>query len=110
MLNYPDFNPIAFHLGPIAVHWYGLSYLFGFTVCWGVLALRIKYSTFPRCLTIEQLSDVLFYSALGTIIGGRLGYMLFYTWSDFIANPLLLFQVWKGGMSFHGGMIGFFTN
>lgn len=106
MLNYPDINPVAFQLGPIAVHWYGLSYLFGFTVCWGVLAFRIKHSTFSRCLTVEQLSDVLFYSALGTILGGRIGYMLFYAWSDFIANPLLLFQVWKGGMSFHGGMIG----
>lgn len=106
MLTYPDINPVAFHVGPLAVHWYGLSYLAAFTVCWGVLAARIKYSPVPRGFTAEQLSDIVFYSALGTIIGGRLGYMLFYAWSDFVANPWLIFQVWKGGMSFHGGLLG----
>lgn len=108
MLTYPEINPVAFHLGPLSVNWYGLSYLFAFTACWGLLAWRIKYSSFPRGFTMEQLSDILFYSALGTIIGGRLGYMLFYVWSDFVANPWLLFQVWKGGMSFHGGLMGVF--
>jgi phosphatidylglycerol:prolipoprotein diacylglycerol transferase len=108
MLNYPQIDPVAFHLGPIAVHWYGLTYLFAFTACWAVLSLRIKHSSFPRGFTADQLSDIVFYSAIGTIIGGRLGYMLFYATSDLVANPWLLFKVWNGGMSFHGGLLGVF--
>lgn len=106
MLAFPNIDPVAFHIGPLAVHWYGISYLIAFAGCYFALAYRIKHSPFSRGFTTEQLSDIIFYSALGTIIGGRLGYMLFYTWSDFIANPLLVFQVWKGGMSFHGGLAG----
>lgn len=109
MLTYPQIDPVAFHLGPLSVNWYGLSYLFAFTVCWAVLTSRIKHSSFPRGFTTEQLSDIVFYSALGTIIGGRLGYVLFYIWPDFLANPWILFQVWKGGMSFHGGLLGVFV-
>lgn len=109
MLTYPHIDPVAFHLGPLSVNWYGLSYLLAFTACWGVLTLRIKYSSFPRGFTSDQLSDIVFYSALGTIIGGRLGYMFFYAWPDFVADPWLLFQVWKGGMSFHGGLLGVFV-
>ena len=109
MLPYPNIDPIAFHIGPLAVHWYGISYLVGFAGCYFALAMRIKYSPFPRGFTTEQVSDIIFYSALGTIIGGRVGYMLFYVWADFIANPLLFFEVWKGGMSFHGGLIGVFV-
>ncbi len=104
MLLYPHINPIAFHVGPVAVHWYGLMYLFGFLFGWALLALRLKLS--PRGFTLAQLSDVIFYTALGVVIGGRVGYMLFYAWPDFLADPWLLFQVWKGGMSFHGGLVG----
>jgi len=106
MLHYPTINPIAFQLGPLAVHWYGLMYLVGFGLGWGVLALRIKYSRFSRGFTLNELSDIVFYIALGTIIGGRLGYMLFYARPLLFENPLTLFEVWNGGMSFHGGLIG----
>jgi phosphatidylglycerol:prolipoprotein diacylglycerol transferase len=106
MLTYPEMNPVAFSIGPLPVHWYGLMYLVGFFGCWSVLALRIKTSPFPRCLTTEQLSDVLFYAAFGIILGGRIGYMVFYDGSNLIAHPLRLFEIWKGGMSFHGGLIG----
>ena len=106
MLIYPEINPVAFQLGPLTVHWYGLMYLFAFASVWGLLAYRIKYSPFPRGFTYQELSDLLFYAAIGTIIGGRLGYMLFYAREDLFANPFLLFQIWKGGMSFHGGLIG----
>lgn len=106
MIMYPELNPIAFQVGPLAVHWYGLMYLVGFLGGWALLRLRLKRSTFPRGFTKDQLADIVFYSALGVILGGRIGYMLFYVWSDFVANPLSLFQIWHGGMSFHGGLIG----
>lgn len=106
MISYPNINPVAFQIGPLAVHWYGLMYLVGFVGGWGLLTLRIKRSTFPRGFTADQLSDILFYCALGIILGGRIGYMLFYAWSEFVANPLLIFQIWQGGMSFHGGLLG----
>lgn len=106
MLIYPEIDPVAFQFGPLTVHWYGLMYLLAFAAVWCVLAYRIRYSSFPRGFTYQELSDLLFYAALGTIIGGRLGYMLFYAREDLFANPLLLFQIWKGGMSFHGGLMG----
>lgn len=105
MLIYPEIDPIAFHLGPLAVHWYGLMYLLGFFGGWSLLAWRIKRGV-SRGFTFENLSDILFYTALGVIVGGRVGYMVFYAWPDLWDNPLLLFQLWKGGMSFHGGVIG----
>lgn len=104
MLTYPAINPVAFHIGSWPVHWYGLMYLVGFMGGWAVLSLRLRYSN--RGFTQEQLSDLIFFVALGAIIGGRLGYMLFYDWDALIANPLLIFQTWKGGMSFHGGLLG----
>ncbi len=104
MLTYPAINPVAFHIGPWPIYWYGLMYLVGFLGGWGLMALRVKHS--PRGFTQDQLSDIVFYAALGAIVGGRLGYMLFYDFPNFIANPLLLFQTWKGGMSFHGGLLG----
>lgn len=104
MLTYPEIDPVALRIGPLSIHWYGLMYLVGFISCWGMLVLRVRHT--PRGFTTEQVSDLLFYTALGIIIGGRVGYMLFYAWPELIKNPLLLFQVWKGGMSFHGGLIG----
>jgi len=108
-MTYPQIDPVAFSVGPISVHWYGLSYLFAFLACWGLLAWRIKYSKYPRDFTLDQLSDIVFYSALGIIIGGRLGYMLFYNFSAWLEDPLLGFKIWTGGMSFHGGLIGAFV-
>jgi phosphatidylglycerol:prolipoprotein diacylglycerol transferase len=106
MIMYPEINPIAFQVGPLAVHWYGLMYLVGFLGGWALLRLRLQGSTFPRGFTKDQLADIVFYCALGVILGGRIGYMLFYAWSDFVAHPLSIFQIWHGGMSFHGGLIG----
>ncbi len=106
MIQYPSINPVAFHIGPFSIFWYGLMYLFSFVACWGVLALRIKRSHFDRGFTLEQLSDIIFYAALGVVVGGRLGYMLFYAWPTFITNPLSILKVWQGGMSFHGGFLG----
>lgn len=104
MLTYPNIDPVAIYISGWPVYWYGLMYLVGFLAGWGVLALRLRYS--PRGFTQDQLSDVVFYAALGAIIGGRLGYMLFYDWQVLFSNPLLIFQTWKGGMSFHGGLLG----
>ena len=104
MFHYPShINPIAFSLGPIKVHWYGLMYLVGFLGAWLLSLYRAKKNHF---LTTEQVTDLIFYGALGVIIGGRMGYMLFYDVPDLLANPLSLFKVWDGGMSFHGGLIG----
>jgi phosphatidylglycerol:prolipoprotein diacylglycerol transferase len=105
-MTYPEMNPIAFHLGPLAVHWYGLMYLMGLSGAWGLLRLRLKYSFFPRGFTPHQLADIIFYAALGVIVGGRVGYMIFYAWPDLRAHPLSLFYIWQGGMSFHGGLLG----
>jgi phosphatidylglycerol:prolipoprotein diacylglycerol transferase len=104
MLIYPQIDPVAFHIASWPVYWYGLMYLIGFLAGWGLLAVRTHYS--PRGFTQDQVSDLSFYAAIGAIIGGRLGYMLFYAWQDWLSNPLIVFQTWRGGMSFHGGMLG----
>lgn len=103
-MHYPTIDPIAFHLFYWPVYWYGLMYLVGFLGGWFALSLRIKVS--PRDFTQQQLSDIVFYAALGAIIGGRLGYILFYDWPILYADPLFVFKTWKGGMSFHGGLLG----
>lgn len=104
MLQYPQIDPIAFHLGPLAVHWYGIMYLVAFAVAWGLAYYR-RNNVQPRWDS-ETISDLVFYSALGAIIGGRIGYTLAYNWDSFIVSPLVMLRVWDGGMSFHGGMIG----
>ena len=103
-MQYPDIDPVAFHVFSWPVHWYGLMYLVGFMGAWAVLSLRIRSSS--RGFTQEQLSDLIFYAAIGAIIGGRMGYVLFYDWDKFAASPILILQTWKGGMSFHGGLLG----
>ena len=107
MLIHPNFDPIALHLGPLAVRWYGLMYLLAFVQCIviGRLRLRLPYVA-AQGWTTKDIDDILFYGVLGTILGGRLGYVLFYKSSFYFANPLDIFKVWEGGMSFHGGMIG----
>lgn len=104
MLTYPEMNPVAFHLFSWPVYWYGLMYLVGFFGGWAVLSLRLRFSS--RGFTQEQLSDIVFYTAVGAILGGRIGYMFFYDWRSLLTEPLILFQTWKGGMSFHGGLLG----
>jgi phosphatidylglycerol:prolipoprotein diacylglycerol transferase len=104
MWVYPGFDPVALQLGPLAIRWYGLMYLVGFVGGWWLLRRRARGP--GAVLSLEQVDDVVFYVALGVIIGGRLGYMLFYGWDQLADNPLSLFTIWKGGMSFHGGFLG----
>ena len=105
MLVHPQFDPIAIHLGPFGIHWYGLMYLAGFLALLWLGKWRIRKS--PECgWTEKQMDDVLFYGALGVVLGGRLGYVLFYQPGYFLAHPGEILAVWQGGMSFHGGFIG----
>jgi phosphatidylglycerol:prolipoprotein diacylglycerol transferase len=104
MLTYPTMSPVAFHIFSWPVYWYGLMYLISFIAGWAILSLRARASW--RGFTQDQVSDIAFYTALGVIIGGRLGYILFYDGQTLFTNPLLVFQTWKGGMSFHGGLLG----
>jgi phosphatidylglycerol:prolipoprotein diacylglycerol transferase len=104
MLIYPNINPIAISIGAIKIHWYGIMYLLGFSLAWLFANHRCK--THKLDWNKDQISDLIYYAALGLIIGGRVGYMLFYATSDLIQNPLNLFKIWQGGMSFHGGLIG----
>ena len=113
MLTYPDIDPIALSLGTWhlfghvfqpAIHWYGITYLVGFLGAYFFMYLRSRK---PRSgWTAEQLQDLLFYGALGVVLGGRTGYMLFYNWDELVHQPLTFFYVWDGGMSFHGGLVG----
>jgi phosphatidylglycerol:prolipoprotein diacylglycerol transferase len=104
MLTFPEFDPVAFKIGPLAVHWYGLMYLIGFAGGWwlGMVRARQPHSGW----TPEQVTDALFYVALGVVLGGRVGYTLFYGWDTLLEDPLMLFRIWQGGMSFHGGFLG----
>lgn len=105
MLVHPQFDPIAIRLGPFGIHWYGLMYLAGFLGLLWLGKWRIRKN--PGCgWTEKQLDDMLFYGALGVILGGRLGYVLFYQPGHYLAHPGEILMVWKGGMSFHGGFLG----
>ena len=105
MLIHPQFDPVALQLGPFAVRWYGLMYLVGFALIWA--AGRYRIARTPGVVwSAKDLDDVLFYGILGTILGGRLGYVLFYKFSEYAGEPWRIFYVWEGGMSFHGGMLG----
>ena len=104
MLLHPQFDPVAFSLGPLSVRWYGLMYLLAFVQF--ILLGRARIKRHPGFLTVEQLDDLLFYGMLGVIVGGRLGQVFFYEPSYFLAHPLEIFAVWQGGMSFHGGFLG----
>jgi len=104
MLHAPLIDPVALALGPLKIHWYGLMYLFGFAGAWWLMKLRASRPNSP--LTAEQVGDLLFYAALGVVLGGRLGYVLFYNLPQYLSDPLSLFKVWQGGMSFHGGLLG----
>ena len=104
MFTYPEIDPIAFGFGPVQVRWYGLMYLGGFFLGWLGARSRAKRPTSP--MSPALVDDLVFYVAVGVIAGGRVGYMLFYSFGELIANPLSLLRVWEGGMSFHGGLIG----
>ncbi len=106
MLTFPQIDPVAVNLGPIQVHWYGLMYLLAFLGGYWLLRYRIRVQPLTTPVTPAQASDWLFYIVLGAVLGGRIGYIIFYNFDAFLANPLVLFKVWQGGMSFHGGFLG----
>ena len=101
---YPEISPIIVQIGPLALRWYSMAYLFGILFGWWLAAKRIKKYQIP--LTKNNLEDIVFYFTLGVILGGRLGYVLAYGTEKFWLNPLEIFAVWHGGMSFHGGIVG----
>lgn len=108
MLVHPQFDPIAIHLGPLGIHWYGLMYLIGFLGGLWLGKWRIRHTANP-VMTERELDDLLFYIALGVILGGRLGYVIFYQPTYFLQHPLEIPMLWQGGMSFHGGFLGVLT-
>lgn len=105
MLIHPQFDPIAIHLGPLAIRWYGLMYLAGFLL-FLILGRRRLQQAHMHSWTTRDLDDLLFFGVLGVILGGRLGYILFYKPFDYLSHPLEIFKIWEGGMAFHGGLLG----
>ena len=104
MLPYPQIDPVALALGPLKIHWYGLMYLIGIGGAWWLASRRL--ARFDAAWSKDKLSDVVFWVAMGVILGGRLGYVLFYDLAAYIAEPARMLRIWEGGMSFHGGLIG----
>jgi phosphatidylglycerol:prolipoprotein diacylglycerol transferase len=104
MLAYPEIDPVALAIGPLKIHWYGLTYLAGLAFAWWLAARRSAQPASP--LSRQQVDDLIFYGALGVVLGGRIGYVLFYGGSRLAEDPAWLLRVWEGGMSFHGGMLG----
>jgi len=103
MWQYPNINPVVLDLGFLQIHWYGLMYLAAFILGWSYAVWRAKSRDDWHT---EMVSDLLFYIAMGVILGGRIGYILFYDLSYYLSNPFSIVEVWQGGMSFHGGLLG----
>jgi len=109
MIVFPQINPVALQIGPVAVHWYGLMYLVAFGLWWFLAQRRLRHAPFnaeSSGWSNKDVEDMLFLGVLGTIVGGRLGYVLFYQPQAYMDDPLKFFRVWEGGMSFHGGLLG----
>ncbi|MCP4041833.1 MAG: prolipoprotein diacylglyceryl transferase, partial [Gammaproteobacteria bacterium] len=104
MLPYPTIDPVLFRIGPVAVHWYGVMYLLGFAAGWWLGRVRARAPGSEW--RVQDIDDLLFYSALGIVMGGRLGYILFYGLPQYLDAPLEALKIWRGGMSFHGGFLG----
>ncbi|MEG1347064.1 MAG: prolipoprotein diacylglyceryl transferase, partial [Hafnia sp.] len=103
-LHFPSFDPVIFSIGPVSLHWYGLMYLVGFVFA---MWLAVRRANKPGSgWTKDEVENLLYVGFLGVFLGGRIGYVLFYNFPLFLENPLYLFKVWDGGMSFHGGLIG----
>lgn len=100
---HPQYDPVALDLGFLQMHWYGLMYLLAFASAYGLAWYRSKQRS---DFTADMVSDLVFFGAMGVILGGRVGYVLLYNFGEFLANPAYLFKVWEGGMSFHGGFMG----
>jgi phosphatidylglycerol---prolipoprotein diacylglyceryl transferase len=109
MIDYPNINPVAFDLGILKIHWYGISYVVGILLAWWFLHNKARKQPLLGWTTV-QVSDLIFYGMLGIIIGGRLGSVLFYNFSYYIQHPIEIFYIQQGGMSFHGGLIGVITS
>ncbi|UDF02633.1 prolipoprotein diacylglyceryl transferase [Asticcacaulis sp. AND118] len=109
-MTLPDIDPVIFHIGPLALRWYALAYVAGIAAGWWYLSQLIRkealWAPYPAPLSREHLEDLIIWMALGIILGGRIGYVLFYDLAPILKNPLQFFKVWEGGMSFHGGFIG----
>ena len=111
MLMYPHIDPVALQLGPVAIHWYGITYLAAFGLFFALALRRLSHQPFasvqgPGAWSRTDIEDMLFLGVLGVVIGGRLGFCLFYKPAYYLAHPLEVFAVWLGGMSFHGGLVG----
>ncbi|MFT5550286.1 MAG: phosphatidylglycerol:prolipoprotein diacylglycerol transferase [Candidatus Azotimanducaceae bacterium] len=104
MIAYPEIDPVIVALGPLKVHWYGLMYLLAFGSAWWLGKRRAQVAGAP--IKLAEIDDLIFYGAMGVVLGGRVGSVLFYNFDTFLDNPLYLFKIWEGGMSFHGGFIG----
>ena len=106
-MYYPLMDNVIVGWGPIAIRWYGLSYLAGFALCWWLGRRRaVKLSAAGEAWSKDEVGDIVFYGAMGAVLGGRLGFVFFYGFDRFLADPLWLVRVWDGGMSFHGGLLG----
>lgn len=111
MLIHPNFDPVALAIGPLAIHWYGLTYLAAFALFYVLGVRRLQHPPFAALSAQgiwqkKDVEDILFFGVLGVIAGGRLGYCLFYQPAYYVSNPFEIFAVWQGGMSFHGGFLG----
>jgi phosphatidylglycerol:prolipoprotein diacylglycerol transferase len=114
MLMHPSIDPVALQLGPLAVHWYGLTYLAAFALFVGLARLRLQHAPYAQEVALgrwsrQDIEDILFYGVMGVILGGRIGYCVFYKPGYYAEHPLEVFALWQGGMSFHGGMLGVFV-
>ncbi len=103
-LTFPNFDPIAFQVFGLAVRWYALAYISGLMAGWGYIVLMVRRS--PKAMTADQVGDFFAWAILGVILGGRLGYVIFYMPGYYLFHPIEIFYVWQGGMSFHGGFLG----
>lgn len=103
-MQFPAIDPVALDLGLVQIHWYGLTYMVGFAAAWWLIR---RWAAKPGSgWSFQQVDDLIFYCALGVVLGGRFGYVLFYNYDAFLADPLMIVRVWEGGMSFHGGILG----
>ena len=109
-MPFPDIDPVIFSIGPLAVHWYGLAYVAGILIGWryarAIAARDRLWHNGKPAMTVTDIDDFLLWSAVGIVLGGRLGYILFYDFASFADNPMRMLEIWKGGMSFHGGLLG----
>ena len=106
-MNFPDIDPVIFSIGPLVLRWYALAYMLGLIFAWNYMKVLIKHA--PYQIKPLDIDDFIFWATIGVIVGGRLGYVLFYKPDYYLSNPSEILAVWKGGMSFHGGFIGVIT-